>query len=107
MAYCEIITSRKVSEDTTILLDGYASRIIRFVMGRNEEPVKLTVSDMQTMTAEDGDEAYALVRVKGSAALTIAQCELMEKEFSPVIAKFLNLSKDKIQVAYQQTATPC
>ena len=107
MAYCEIITSRKVSEDTEILLSTYVSRIIQFVIGGAEDSVKLTISDNQTLPVEQGDEACALVQVKDSAALTPAQCELLEKEFSPVIGKFLNLSKDRIQVAYQQTATPC
>lgn len=102
MACCEIITSRKVSEDTEILLGTYVTRIIQFVIGGHEEPVKLTISDNQEIPLEGCEEACALVQVKDFAALTAAQCELLEKEFSPVIAKFLNLSKDRIKVEYQK-----
>ena len=67
-----------------------------------------TLYNLLEQFSEEG--IIRLTKVEGkkrSYILTEKGTALLEKEFSPVIGKFLNLSKDKIQVAYQQTATLC
>jgi len=103
MARCEILTSRKVSEDTEIILNSYVAQIIKLVIGGDDGAVELVISDEQPMSFEDcGDEAWARVQVKASAELASAQSERLKKEFVPVISKFLNLSQDRIKVEYQK-----
>ena len=97
MTYCEILTSRMVSEDTRLLLDRDVVRIVHSLLGEEEDAVSLSVLDRQEMAFEDSDEACAELRLKGGAALSEAQCDALKKAFCPVVAKLLNLSQDMIR----------
>ena len=103
MTHCQLLTSLKVSEDSGILLEWYVTQIVQRVIGESEEPVTFTISDNQTMLSEERpDEACALINIKASKELSMAQLELLKKEFYPVVKRFLNLSQDNVRVDYQK-----
>ena len=102
MTYCELLTSRKVSEDTEMLLNRDVASVVHRVLGEGEDAVVLSILDRQDMAFEDSDEPCAEIRLKGAAAISEAQCDALKKAFYPVLAKFLNLSQDKIRFDYQR-----